>query len=78
MTVRILPVIDDRFPNRRVVIAELADDAPPGDHCGALTLRTNVAGAESISLPVEVRMMTGGTDDGVTRPNTQGGVADHE
>lgn len=73
VTTRILPVIDDRYPNRRIVIAELADDAPPGDHRGTLTLRTNVAGAETISLPLEVRMMTGGTDDGVTSPDKQPG-----
>ena len=68
---RILPVVNDRFPNRRIVIAELADDAPPGDHRGTLILHTNVAGAESISLPVEVRMLTGGASEGHRQLNVQ-------
>lgn len=78
VTTRILPVINERFPNRRIVVVELADDVPPGDHRGRLTLRTNVAGAETINLPLEVRMTTGGIDDGVSLPDQHPGGSDHE
>lgn len=78
VTIRILPVIDLRFPNRRIVVAELAGDAPPGDYRGRLTLRTNVAGAETINLPLEVRMTTGGIDDGDSLPDQHPGGSGHE
>ncbi|MCH7720926.1 MAG: hypothetical protein IH988_08045 [Planctomycetes bacterium] len=41
-------------------------------------LRTNVAGAETINLPLEVRMTTGGIDDGVSFPDQRAGGSGHE